>query len=109
MFARFSAGESLQAIARHLSETRVTTRRGAPWRPSSVRTILTNPRYCGRQGVQGEATGHLGDWEAILSEATFDTARAILSVPHRITNREGTERKHLGPAWNGARCAVTAS
>lgn len=96
MFARFNAGESLHAIARRLNEAGVTTRRGAPWRPSSVRTILTNPRYCGRQVFKGEATGHLGSWEPIVSEATFDTTQSILTDPRRITNREGTERKHLG-------------
>jgi site-specific DNA recombinase len=42
------AGDSLHGIAGWLNETGVPTRRGKPWGPSSVRDILTNPRYCGR-------------------------------------------------------------
>lgn len=104
MFARFVGGDSLHAIATRLNATGVTTRRGGLWRPSSVRTILTNPRYAGRQVYKGEETGHLGEWEPLVSEATFETARAILSDPRRVTNREGTDRKHLGAGLY--RCGV---
>ncbi len=104
LFARFNAGESLHGLARWLTDTGVPTRRGAPWRPSSVRTILTNARYCGRQVYKGEATGQLGDWDPIVTEAAYDAAQAILTDPRRIANREGTDRKHLGSGIY--RCAV---
>ena len=44
---RFAAGESLRGMAGGLTENGHTTRHGKPWHPSSVRTMLTNPRYAG--------------------------------------------------------------
>ena len=48
IFARFYAGDSLKGIARYLNETGVKTRHGKLWNPSTVSSILRNPRYCGR-------------------------------------------------------------
>lgn len=96
MFTRFTAGDSLRGIAAWLAEQGVQTRRGNPWSPSSVRSILTNPRYAGRAVYCGSPTGKAGKWEAIVDEATFDGVQARLTDPRRITNREGTDRKHLG-------------
>lgn len=96
IFARFVAGDSLKGIAAWLNEQPIRTRHGNGWNPSTVRTILLNPRYCGRAVYRGEPTGKLGDWEPIVSEATFDAARAILDDPRRKMNRTGTDRRYLG-------------
>ena len=114
IFKLFHAGESLRGIARMLTDEGTTTRNGRPWNPSSVQGILGNPRYCGRsiynrQAVEtdarkarrnGEAAEALaitrGTWEALVSEDVFDAVQAILTDPRRITNRVGTDRKHLG-------------
>jgi site-specific DNA recombinase len=96
MFTRFSAGDSLRGITVWLTEQGVETRHGKPWSPSSVRTILTNPRYAGRAIYCGKVTGKAGQWEAIVGEATFDAVQARLTDPRRIANRFGTDRKHIG-------------
>ena len=96
MFTRFSAGDSLRGITVWLTEQGVQTRFGKPWGPTSVRRILTNPRYAGRAIYCGKTTGKAGQWDAIVDEAAFDAVQARLTDPRRITNRLGTDRKHLG-------------
>jgi site-specific DNA recombinase len=54
VFAGFVEGESLRSLAAQLDDARVATRRAALWNPSSVRTMLTNPRYAGRVIYRGE-------------------------------------------------------
>lgn len=95
MFDRFAAGEPLRAIARTLTEAGVTTRRGRPWHPSTIRTILTNPRYAGRAVYQGQATGKPGGWVPIVDDAQYDVVQALLRDHGRRTQAT-TERKHLG-------------
>lgn len=96
IFGQFAGGESLRAIAQWLDEEGVPSRRGGRWHPSSVRGILTNPRYAGRAVYRGAITGKAGEWEAIVEETVYDSVQARLSDPRRITNRMGTDRKHLG-------------
>lgn len=96
IFKMFHAGETLRSITRSLGAEGVVTRNGRAWNPSSVRTILTNPRYAGRAIYQGRPTGVLGKWEPLVSGDVFDLIQARLSDPRRATNRVGTDRKHLG-------------
>ncbi len=96
LFARFAAGESLRGLAQWLTTEGVAPRRGGRWNPSSVSTMLTNPRYAGRAVYRGEVTGRPGAWEALVDEDTFDLVQARLADPRRKTNRQGTDRKHLG-------------
>lgn len=96
IFKMFDAGESLRSIARALTDEGIKTRRGTPWNPSTVTGILKNPRYAGRAVYQGEQTGVTGNWEPLVDPATFDVIQARLTDPRRITNRQGTDRKHLG-------------
>ncbi|BDE16054.1 MULTISPECIES: recombinase family protein [Mycobacterium] len=96
VFKLFYAGESLRSICRTLNDEAVTTRHGRPWNPSSVRTILSNPRYAGRAIYQGRPTGEAGNWEPLVSGDVFDVVQARLNDPRRVTNREGTDRRHLG-------------
>lgn len=98
IFDRFHAGDSLRGIAQWLNETGVKTRRGGQWSPSSVRDILTNPRYCGRSvyNRHGGGTDWVpGTWEPIVKEHVFDAVNAKLADPRR-RKQEGTDRKHLG-------------
>lgn len=96
IFSRFTSGDSLRGITVWLTEQGVQTRHSKPWSPSSVRTILTNPRYAGRAVYRGLVTGKAGAWAPIVGEATFDAVQARLTDPRRVTNRMGTDRKHLG-------------
>ncbi|GAA1849978.1 recombinase family protein [Microbacterium koreense] len=85
LFDGFSTGLTLRTLARDYDLT-----------PSTVRTILTNPRYAGRRMYKGEVVG-TGDWEAIVTEELFDSVNRRLADPARKTNRTGsTARKHLG-------------
>lgn len=96
IFARFNGGDSLKGITRYLSESGLATRHGRPWNPSTVRGIIANPRYAGRAVYQGGETGARGSWEPLVSDDAFNVAQARLRDPRRVTNREGTDRKHLG-------------
>ena len=96
MYTRFYAGDSLRGISAWLTDQGTQTRHGKPWSPSSVRTILTNPRYAGRAIYRGHTTGKSGEWKAIVDESTFDGVHDRLTDPRRITNRVRTDRRHLG-------------
>lgn len=85
LFDGFSTGLTLRTLSRKHGLT-----------PSTVRTILTNPRYAGRRMYKGEVVGE-GDWEPIVSGELFDSVNRRLADPARQTNRTGsTARKHLG-------------
>lgn len=108
VFALFYNGESLKSIARTLTDEAAPTRavlrardKGQPeppvrWNPSSVRDILTNPRYAGRVFYNGQVLdGVRGDWEPLVAEEVFDVVAARLADPQRKT-QNGTDRRHLG-------------
>ncbi|KGA18216.1 hypothetical protein GM51_8905 [freshwater metagenome] len=123
VFDLFVAGETLKGIGRILNESGVKTRRGARWDSSTITGLLRNARYCGRSTYRvREVTSdgkvrysrHVaeakGNWEAIVSENTFDLVQARLNDPSRKTNRAGTERKHLGASlYLCGRCGGRAS
>jgi DNA invertase Pin-like site-specific DNA recombinase len=136
VFARFLAGEPLLSIARWLEDSGVPTRRGGRWNPSSVRTILMNPRYAGlstyapnptKGGTRERAVVADGVWKPLVSRDDFDIVQSRLNDPRRKTNRVGTARKHLGSglyvcdacsermsSWSGGRyccrnCGMTRS
>ncbi|ABL80607.1 MULTISPECIES: recombinase family protein [unclassified Nocardioides] len=101
MFERFLVGDSLKAIAADLERRGIVTRSGRPWNPSSVRTVLLNPRYAGLSVYKGAPVVKDGErvpgaWEPIVTEATYDAVRARLADPARKSNRKGTHRRHLG-------------
>lgn len=96
IFGWFAAGESLKSITRLLAADGVRTRHGKPWNPSSVRSILVNPRYAGRAVYQGQETGERGGWEPLVSDDEFTLVLARLRDPRRVSNRHGTDRKYLG-------------
>ncbi len=95
VFSRFLRGESLRALAAWLDESGVPTRRGGKWHPSSVRTMLTNPRYAGLAVYDGRPNGHAGTWEPVVPSWEFDVVQARLADPRR-RKQVGTDRKHLG-------------
>ena len=96
IFEQFAAGESLKGIAAGLQADRVKTRRGGRWSPSSITTILRNPRYAGRAVYQGQATGKAGTWQPLVTDDLFATVQARLDDPRRKLNKTGTDRRWLG-------------
>lgn len=120
VFDRFSRGDSLRSLAEWLSTEKIPTRRGGRWSPSSVATMLRNPRYAGRAVYDGAETGGLGQWQPVVSDELFTVVQAKLADPRRITNRMGTDRRHLGSglyecgvcrrkvvSWSGGRYRCT--
>lgn len=97
IFDSFLDLRNLRMVARALEADGIQTRRGKPWHPSSVQTILRNPRYAGRAVYQGQQTGQKGAWVPIVTDDEWEAVQAILDDPERVTNKGGTtERKHLG-------------
>jgi site-specific DNA recombinase len=97
VFRRFAAGDSLRSLAAWLTDSKVPTRRdGDRWSPSTVGTMLRNPRYAGRAIYRGAETGKTGGWEPLVDDATFVLVTTRLSDPRRRTNPRGTDRRHLG-------------
>lgn len=85
LFEGFNTGLTLRTLSREHGLT-----------PSTIRTILTNPRYAGRRVYKGEIVG-MGDWEPIIAGELFDSVGRQLADPGRKSNRTGsTARKHLG-------------
>jgi len=97
----------------------------APWPPSTVLGMLRNPRYAGYstytrkdgqldggkrrarrasilQGETGEPVR--GQWKPIVDEGVWSSVQERLDSSERVTNRVGTDRRHLGSGLY--RCGV---
>ena len=101
LFTRFHAGDSLKALAADLETRGLRTRSGRPWNPSTVHTVLTNPRYAGWSAHRGDIVVKDGErvrgaWVPLVSEGVWESVRARLADPARVSNRAGTHRRHLG-------------
>jgi DNA invertase Pin-like site-specific DNA recombinase len=95
LFERFALGETVYSLTQALKGTTSRPKQSAVWSRSSVRGILTNPRYAARVVHHGAVASTAGTWKAIIAPGLFDTVQAIMSDPRRITNRIGTARRHL--------------
>lgn len=107
MFVRFAEGDSLKGLARWASDAGCTTRHGQAWSPSSIRTMLTNPRYAGHAIYCGARIGRDGTWQPIVEPEVFTIVQQRLADPRRTTNRQGTDRKHLGSGLYLCACGLT--
>lgn len=123
VYQAFANGSSLRAIAAALSGAQPTvraigdrtfvqdlpksvpqlpTRSGRPWNPTSVTSILRNPRYAGWSMLEGEIVRDSsgapvrGQWDAIVPDGLWLDVQRRLDDPQRKSNRAGTDRKHLG-------------
>ncbi len=87
------------------------------WSPSTVLGILRNPRYAGystytpkteqpdggkrrswRASILRDEAGEpvRGQWEPLVDEGVWSDVQDKLDAPERVTNRGGTDRRHLG-------------
>lgn len=121
IYSEFADGVPLAQIAARLNEDGIPAR-GAPagttaqrearavrgdtgtWRPSTIRSILTNVRYTGEAIYMGQALGTRGIWEPLIEESAFIEIQMTLADPRRRTNPGGVNRKHLGSGL--FRCAI---
>ena len=86
------AGGSLRGIVADMNARGVCSTAGGPWRPTEMRRLLANPRYCALLSRRGEVVGP-GSWPAIIDEDTHKAVRAVLSDPAR--HKAGHPRQHL--------------
>ena len=106
LFTLFAAGDSLKALAVMMQDSGVPTRFGGRWNPSTVRTILTNPRYAGRVIYNGQTIDAAATWLPIVDADVFDVVQARLADPRRKMNRVGTDRKYLGAGIYRCQCGL---
>lgn len=110
------AGVTLRQIAKDMRAAGITTTRGNPMSPESIRGTLKTPRIAGLVGwnpkdKQGRRLrrnvqvldGVVGDWPAIIDVDTWHAVCALLDNPERRTNKRGNEVVNLGS--NLYRCA----
>ncbi|MBD8010681.1 recombinase family protein [Microbacterium sp. Re1] len=95
----FVTGQARQARSGHAGAP-------SPWRADSVRAVLLNPRYMGRVRYKGEVMAAQAEWPAIVDEATFEAARAMLENPARRTPGRTPTRLLTGLAVCGV-CGAT--
>jgi site-specific DNA recombinase len=72
---RFLAGESTRSLATWLNDQEIPTVTGRPWITTTVKGMLTNPRYAGLRSHKGLIVGP-AVWDAIITE---DQHRRILA------------------------------
>lgn len=89
------AGASLKGIAKSWNDKGAFTTAGNPWRHTTVRETLKNPRYAGLRSYRGEVVGP-ATWPALVDQETHEAAVALLTLPERRTT-SSTARKYLLP------------
>lgn len=89
---RYLAGESLRSLTNWLSEERVPTVTGKPWRSTSVRGLLKSARIAGLREHRGETTGP-AVWPQIISVEQRDRVLARMSDAAATGRR--TPRRYL--------------
>jgi site-specific DNA recombinase len=95
-------GVSLAAVLRGLKARGVATVTGAPWSSRTIRDMLLKAAVVGKQVRAGELVE--APWEPILSQATQDQLRDLLTDPARRTTNGGNLPKWLVSCF--ARCGV---
>ena len=76
IFADFTAGQSLSAIASRLNRQAVLTARGGKWYAGTVKYILRNGFYCGLS--QWDGTERQGEQPAIITRKQYEEAHRLL-------------------------------
>lgn len=92
-------GESVNRLAVKLNDMGVETTLGNPWSRTSVRQMLSNDRLAGHSLLNGDRVG-VGQWEAILSDETFEQVQAALAV-----RRTSERRPRVGLLVGIAKCS----
>ena len=90
------SGVSLRQIVSELNAANVATTTGSkPWESTKLRAAILAPRNAGFSVHKGEIVG-VAKWPAIIDEAKWTAARAILTDPSRRTNGRGGSVRWLG-------------
>lgn len=84
------SGASLRSIARQWNDDPglVPAQGAQRWLPSTVRTVLLNPRNAAVSTYRGEEMA-AGEWEPLVPEPTWRAVKALLTDPARTTPKGG--------------------
>lgn len=97
------AGGSLRDIARRLNDAGVTSTLGKPWSPNQVKAMLIRARNAGLREHHGEVVGQ-ATWPALVEEADWRAARALLMDPSRRTTTTNARKYLLSGIATCAEC-----
>lgn len=95
IFARYLAGESVNALVKDLNVRRVPTKSGGIWRYRTVAQMLECEFFAGLTYYRGQE--YEGKWEPIVSTEDFEAARALRrrSRASYVPSRERDRAEHL--------------
>ncbi len=100
--ARYLAGESLMSLTNWLQETGSLSVAGLPWRTSTLRTMLANPRFAGLRAHNGVVVGP-AVWPAIITPAQHEQIVASMERK-KVTGRRTTRRYLLSGMLRCGKC-----
>lgn len=102
LVARFLAGESSRSLVQWLTDQEVSTVTGADWLTSTLKGMLTNPRYAGLRAHKGVVVAP-AQWEAIITE---DDHRRVLAkyAEKKRSGRRAPQRYLLSGLMRCSRC-----
>ncbi|TFC24739.1 recombinase family protein [Cryobacterium sp. TMT1-3] len=99
---RYLAGESLMSLANWLQEEGVSSVAGMPWRTTTLRQTLTNPRIAGLRAHNGVVVA-VAIWPAIITKATHEQLVAMFARK-KVTGRRAPRRYLLSGLLRCGRC-----
>lgn len=102
MVHRFLAGESTRSLAAWLNDEEVPTVTGSPWMTTTLKGMLTNPRYAGLRTHRGAVVGP-AVWEPVIGE---DEHRRILAkyAEKKVSGRRTPQRYLLSGMLRCGKC-----
>jgi hypothetical protein len=102
-YAAILAGASLGDVCRLWNDAGAYTLTGKPWNASLVSAYLRKPRNAGLRDYNGEIVGE-ATWPALIDEATWRAAQAVLDAPGRRPGRKSVRRHLLTGVLNCGKC-----
>lgn len=100
--ARYLAGESLMSLTTWLQEQGILSVVGLPWRTTTLRQTLTNPRIAGLRAHNGEIVA-TAIWPAIITPAQHEQLVAAFARKAQ-SNRRAPRRYLLSGMLRCAKC-----
>lgn len=92
LVARFLAGESTRSLATWLTDQGVATVTGGTWQTTTLKAILTNPRYAGLRAHKGVVVGP-AVWDPIITET--DHRRVLARFAEKKMSGRRAPRRYL--------------
>ncbi|HEV7949601.1 MAG TPA: recombinase family protein [Glaciihabitans sp.] len=99
---RYLAGESLMSLTRWLQDEGVMSVAGLPWRTTTLRQTLTNPRIAGLRAHNGVVVAN-AVWPAIITPGTHEQLVALFARK-KSTGKRAPRRYLLSGLLRCGRC-----